>query len=1059
MNANWSLLDGAVHNSASQCSFSFCSQETPCTSMLSVNSPFSAQTQTNQVTGFASTQSNATSHFPLVHSNMFSAQTQHSGVTPFSPFSSRSNANSPAFKKQKNANSPFPSVHSNPFISPQTQSTAATKLSPFAPFSGHSNTNSPFQYVFSSNAFSGQTQSSGVTGFAPFSSQSNTNSPFPSVSSNAFSGQTNSSGLTGFAPFCSQSNANSYLSNYSNPFTSQSRSFNSTLSTTIPISGSRVAPYASAKEPEGNFHSISSMPVYTSKSHEELRFEDYSLCNKGAQATPFTSMPSVNSPFSAQTQTNQVTGFASTQSNATSHFPLVHSNMFSAQTQHSGVTPFSPFSSRSNANSPAFKKQKNANSPFPSVHSNPFISPQTQSTAATKLSPFAPFSGHSNTNSPFQYVFSSNAFSGQTQSSGVTGFAPFSSQSNTNSPFPSVSSNAFSGQTNSSGLTGFAPFCSQSNANSYLSNYSNPFTSQSRSFNSTLSTTIPISGSRVAPYASAKEPEGNFHSISSMPVYTSKSHEELRFEDYSLCNKAPLPVSAWSPLGGAQATPFTSMPSVNSPFSAQTPYASTKEPEGNFHSISSMPVYTSKSHEELRFEDYSLSIKDGQCATTQTGNGFQLNNSFYPSLFPSVKPTQTGFISPENTQSIPSNSPGLFTPSTSATTQENTFASSSAFDFPKSPNIAPPLPSFVSNSSVSQVSTTESTLCSNCNHAKTQSLQPGLVGPSTNLSPNQLKPSSIQQTVQELGKDDAVPVSSSHPGSVISVQYGISSLSVSDKAAPTRRRSLLIVRHPSLNRTKMLCPRYSLDSNASRVPFFMAGEEKATEGVAKTNSAIFPRENPRSWIHPPTKESPQSHNPNTLPEMEHTSINVYGNGNVTLQVHRAKEKQTDTSEGVINYKHDTIDVDGIMPKLKNDDYYTEPSIQELAAREKEEPGFCHRVKDFVVGRRGFGSIKFTGETDVEGLELDSLVQFNYHEVVVYMDDSKKPEVREGLNKPAEVTLLNVKCINKKTGEEYKDGHLVDKYKNLLIRKSAEQGAEFVSYDPVKGEWKFKVMHF
>nr|GMC47009.1 nuclear pore complex protein NUP98A-like isoform X2 [Ipomoea batatas] len=501
------------------------------------------------------------------------------------------------------------------------------------------------------------------------------------------------------------------------------------------------------------------------------------------------------------------------------------------------------------------------------------------------------------------------------------------------------------------------------------------------------------------------------------------------------------------------------MPSVNSPFSAQTPYASTKEPEGNFHSISSMPVYASKSHEELRFEDYSLSIKDGQGATTQTGNGFQLNNSFYPSLFPSVKPTQTGFISPENTQSIPSNSPELFTHSTSGTTQDNTFASSSAFDFPKSPNIAPPLPSFVSNSSVSQVSTTESTLCSNCNRAKTRSFQPGLVGPSTNLSPNQLKPSSIQQTAQELGKDDAVPVSSSHPGSVISVQYGISSLSVSDKAAPTRRRSLLIVRHPSLNRTKMLCPRYSLDSNASRVPFFMAGEGKATEGVVKTNSAIFPRENPRSWISPPSKESPQSNNSNTLPEMEHTSINVYGNGNVTLQVHRAKEKQTDTSEGVINYKHDTIDVDGIMPKLKNDDYYTEPSIQELAAREKEEPGFCHRVKDFVVGRRGFGSIKFTGETDVEGLELDSLVQFNYHEVVVYMDDSKKLEVGEGLNKPAEVTLLNVKCINKKTGEEYNDGHLVDKYKNLLIRKSAEQGAEFVSYDPVKGEWKFKVMHF
>ncbi|XP_019188865.1 PREDICTED: nuclear pore complex protein NUP98B-like isoform X2 [Ipomoea nil] len=773
-----------------------------------------------------------------------------------------------------------------------------------------------------------------------------------------------------------------------------------------------------------------------------------------AEATPFTSMLSVNSPFSAQTQTNQVTGFSSSQSNSTSPFPLLHSNMFSAQTQHSGVTPFSPFSS-----------QSNANSPFPSVHSNPF-SPQTQSNSVTA---FAPFSSHSNTNSPFPSVCSSNAFSGQTQSSGVTTFAPFSSLSNTNSPFPSVSSNVFSGQTKSSGATGFAPFSSQSNANSYLSNYTNPFTSQTRSFNSSLSTTIPVSGSSVAPFTSTKQPEGNFHSISSMPVYPSKSHEELRFEDYS--SKVFSGQTKSSVLTGL--SPFSSQSNASSylsnysnPFTSQTrsfnsslsttipvsgssvaPYTSTKQPEGNFHSISSMPVYPSKSHEELRFEDYSLCIKvnaDGQCASKQTGNGFQLNNSFYPSLFPYVKPTPPinshttipGFISPANTQPIPSNPPGRFfqfPPSTSATTQQNTFASSSAFDFPKSPN------------SVSRVTTSESTLCSNCNRAKTQSFEPGLVGASTSLSPNQLKPSSIQQTVQELGKDDAsVPVSSSHPGSVISVQYGISSLSVSDKAA--RIRSLLkvrhsSVRHSSVKRTKMLYPRYNRDTIASRVPFFMAGEEKATEGVAKTNSVIFPRENPQSWIHPPTKESPQSHNPNTSPEIEHTSIN------------RANEKQIDTCE-------DIIDVDGKMPKLKNDeDYYTEPSIQELAAREKEEPGFCHRVKDFVVGRRGFGAIKFTGETNVEGLELDALIQFNYHEVIVYMDDSKKPQVGEGLNKAAEVTLLNVKCINKKTGEEYKDGHLVDKYKNLLIRKSAEQGAEFVSYDPVKGEWKFKVKHF
>jgi len=30
---------------------------------------------------------------------------------------------------------------------------------------------------------------------------------------------------------------------------------------------------------------------------------------------------------------------------------------------------------------------------------------------------------------------------------------------------------------------------------------------------------------------------------------------------------------------------------------------------------------------------------------------------------------------------------------------------------------------------------------------------------------------------------------------------------------------------------------------------------------------------------------------------------------------------------------------------------------------------------------------------------------------------------------------------------------------MLKRKAEDQGAEFVSYDPIKGEWKFRVNHF
>ncbi|KAL7001609.1 Nuclear pore complex protein nup98a [Sarracenia purpurea var. burkii] len=149
-----------------------------------------------------------------------------------------------------------------------------------------------------------------------------------------------------------------------------------------------------------------------------------------------------------------------------------------------------------------------------------------------------------------------------------------------------------------------------------------------------------------------------------------------------------------------------------------------------------------------------------------------------------------------------------------------------------------------------------------------------------------------------------------------------------------------------------------------------------------------------------------------------------------------------------------------MPRLRRSDYYTEPQIQELAAKERAEPGFCCRVKDFVVGHRGYGSIKFHGETDVRWLDLDLHVHFNhYREVIVYTNKSEKPAMGKGLNKPAEVTLLNVKCIDKKTGKQCVDGVKIDKYKVMLMKAATEQGAEFVSYDPVEGEWKFRVRHF
>lgn len=40
-----------------------------------------------------------------------------------------------------------------------------------------------------------------------------------------------------------------------------------------------------------------------------------------------------------------------------------------------------------------------------------------------------------------------------------------------------------------------------------------------------------------------------------------------------------------------------------------------------------------------------------------------------------------------------------------------------------------------------------------------------------------------------------------------------------------------------------------------------------------------------------------------------------------------------------------------MPKLRHSDYFTDPKVQELAALERADIGYCRRVKDFVVGRK------------------------------------------------------------------------------------------------------------
>ncbi|XP_057440875.1 nuclear pore complex protein NUP96 isoform X2 [Lotus japonicus] len=146
-------------------------------------------------------------------------------------------------------------------------------------------------------------------------------------------------------------------------------------------------------------------------------------------------------------------------------------------------------------------------------------------------------------------------------------------------------------------------------------------------------------------------------------------------------------------------------------------------------------------------------------------------------------------------------------------------------------------------------------------------------------------------------------------------------------------------------------------------------------------------------------------------------------------------------------------IEASLPVLLSPGYYTKPSLKELRARELVDPGYCSRVPDFTVGRFGYGFVRFLSETDVRGLGLDEIVEFHRHEVVVYGDENDKPEVGEGLNKAAEVVLVLDSGMLK--SREWGEDVLVKKLKQIAER----QGAKFVSFDAVTGEWKFMVQHF
>ncbi len=119
----------------------------------------------------------------------------------------------------------------------------------------------------------------------------------------------------------------------------------------------------------------------------------------------------------------------------------------------------------------------------------------------------------------------------------------------------------------------------------------------------------------------------------------------------------------------------------------------------------------------------------------------------------------------------------------------------------------------------------------------------------------------------------------------------------------------------------------------------------------------------------------------------------------------------------------------LVPKPPKEGYLTTPDYAQMC---RMTEGQLKAVSGFSI-RNEHGRVDFEGEVDLTGEDLAANVTIGPDSVEVYPDDSKKPSVGKGLNRPATVCLF--KCFKNSNNVELKPEKLKKKLERIEKRQS------------------------